>query len=153
MRIARSLVSVAVALAAAACASSGGGDTAPDVPAPAATPAPTPAAPSTGMEAVYTAAQADEGELLFRDFCSGCHSSSEFQGQGFLGSWGGRTAYDLHGFISQNMPEDAPGMLSPQEYADIVAYVFRLNDFPAGGDPLTPDEARMRLIRIPPAGR
>ncbi|MBW3533823.1 MAG: cytochrome c [Gemmatimonadetes bacterium] len=142
-------IALAAALTFAACSSTGA-DPANTAPTPApATPAPTPAAPSTGMDAVYTAEQADEGELLFRDFCSGCHSPSEFQGQGFLGSWGGRTAYDLHGFISQNMPEDAPGMLSPQEYADIVAYVFELNDVPAGGDPLLPDEARLRLIRIP----
>ena len=152
MRIVRTLVPVVLAAAVTACASSGGADTSPEPTAPAATPAPTPAAPSTGMNAVYTAAQADEGELLFRDFCSACHSSSEFQGQGFLGSWGGRTAYDLHGFISQNMPEDSPGMLSPQEYADIVAYVFELNSFPAGNSRLTPDEARLRVIRIPPAG-
>lgn len=147
MRTTRTLA-LAAALAFAACSSTGGETNTAPTPSPA-TPAPTPAAPSTGMAAVYTAEQADEGQLLFRDFCSGCHSPSEFQGQGFLGSWGGRTAYDLHGFISQNMPEDAPGMLSPQEYADIVAYVFELNNFPAGNERLTPDEARLRLVRIP----
>lgn len=149
MRLTRLFASAVAALGVVACASSGGATVEPEAAPPAATPAPTPAAPSTGVAAVYTAEQADEGELLFRDFCSGCHSPSEFQGQGFLGSWGGRTAYDFHGFISQNMPEDAPGMLKPQEYADIVAYVFELNDFPAGSSRLTADEARLRTVRIP----
>lgn len=146
MRITRTLAPAALVLAAAAC-SSAGGDTAP-APAPAPEAAPEVAAAPAG-EAFYTAAQADEGELLFRDFCSGCHSSGEFTGAGFLGSWGGRTAHDLFGFISQNMPEDAPGMLEPQEYADVIAYFFELNELPSGDARLTPDEALLESIEIP----
>jgi hypothetical protein len=43
---------------------------------------------------------------------------------------------------------DQPGSLRPEEYADIVAYFFSLNAFPAGKTELDTDAKRLGLIRI-----
>ena len=50
--------------------------------------------------------------------------------------------------IRNTMPQDSPGSLSPQQYADIVALIFNKNKFPAGRTPLPGDYAALRMIRI-----
>ena len=46
------------------------------------------------------------------------------------------------------MPMDNPGSLPPQNYADVVAYFFRANGFPAGKDELPIVADHLKLIRI-----
>jgi alcohol dehydrogenase (cytochrome c) len=46
------------------------------------------------------------------------------------------------------MPADAPDSLKPQEYADVVAYLFSVNKFPAGEKELAVDEAALASIKI-----
>ena len=48
------------------------------------------------------------------------------------------------------MPQDSPGRLKPGEYADIVAYLLKLNGYPAGEAELPPDAAKLQALRIPP---
>ena len=50
----------------------------------------------------------------------------------FLDGWGGRPLGDLYVNIQRTMPQDAPGRLSPDAYADIVAFMLKLHDAPAG---------------------
>jgi hypothetical protein len=38
--------------------------------------------------------------------------------------------------------------LDPQQYADVVAYLLRLNKMPAGNAELTPDSTALSTIRI-----
>jgi hypothetical protein len=47
--------------------------------------------------------------------------------------------WDLFEYTRENMPQDDPGSLDDETYADIVAYVLSENDFPEGGDELGPD--------------
>jgi S-disulfanyl-L-cysteine oxidoreductase SoxD len=42
----------------------------------------------------------------------------------------------LFDVISNTMPEDNPGGLKPQEYADVVAYLLSVNRFAAGSNEL-----------------
>ena len=84
------------------------------------------------LEGVFTAAQADRGESTWREACASCHETTEFSGARFRLSWVGRTAGDLFDTISTLMPEGNPGSLSPDEYASVVAYLFRLNGYTAG---------------------
>ncbi len=43
-------------------------------------------------------------------------------GNDFAGNWGGKPVADLFEKIKTTMPEDNPGSLKPQQYADIMAY-------------------------------
>ena len=51
------------------------------------------------------------------------------------------------------MPTDNPGRLSRGQYADILAYLFRLNGFPAGARELPNDDEGLKKIRIETPGR
>jgi mono/diheme cytochrome c family protein len=95
----------------------------------------------SAWDGVYTVEQARRGRTVFRDECGSCHNVEEFQ-QGYP------TAYDL--FASRDtMPETAPGALSDQSYADLIAYVFRAADIPAGDVELPGDPEILKRIRIP----
>jgi hypothetical protein len=46
------------------------------------------------------------------------------------------------------MPKNDPGSLSPPESAQVMAYLLKMNDIPAGKSELQPDPAMLRRIRI-----
>ncbi len=126
----KNLVNAALVVALAGCASTPEG-------APAGAAAPTVDAPVAAAEvsvenAFYTTRQAPRGNGLFRDNCVSCHASSEFAGSSFERRWRNRSVGDIYEFILYSMPDDNPGGLPAQTYADIVAYMLELNDFPAG---------------------
>jgi len=107
---------------------------------------------------VYTEAQSSRGEALYMRHCEQCHgtgldgdTASEIPGlafEGFMQRWRGRTADDLLLRMERSMPQAAPGSLTRAEYADLVAYLFKANGFPAGFEALGLDAARLRQIVI-----
>lgn len=97
---------------------------------------------------VYTEGQADRGEEAWTGTCAACHETTDFQDEAFVAEWDGRLVSDLYGFVREFMPDDAPGSLPPQEYADILAYILRLNGAPAAGLPLPADEAMLAQLRL-----
>jgi mono/diheme cytochrome c family protein len=100
-------------------------------------PTPDPAVPeASAANAFYTNQQASRGDGLFRDNCVACHSSSEFSGASFERRWRNRAVGDIYEFVLYAMPDDNPGGLPEQTYADIVAYMLQMNDFPAGDSEL-----------------
>jgi mono/diheme cytochrome c family protein len=88
----------------------------------------------------YTEAQAKRGEATFIGTCSGCHAKSQFTDASFVRSWKGRSVFELLNLIRATMPVEQPGQLPPDQYADVVAYILRLNGAPAGDRelPVTP---------------
>jgi hypothetical protein len=46
------------------------------------------------------------------------------------------------------MPKSEPGTLTPDEYAQVLAYLLELNGMPAGDVELPPDPEAMKTIRI-----
>ncbi len=102
----------------------------------------------TVLDGVYTAEQAVEGEETFQDACAACHAPGFFQGTAFEFTWVGARAYDFYGLVRQTMPLDNPGGLSDRQYADVVAYILRLNGYPSGCEELEPDEEGLKRIRI-----
>src|SRR5438270_2634919 len=95
---------------------------------------------STIWDGVYTQAQAQRGASHFDTFCSSCHRGG-FRGAGFMNRWREDKLASLYGFISKNMPVGNPGVASPSEYIDIVAWILSINDVPAGSTELTPAKA------------
>ena len=144
------LVNAALVVVLAGCASTPEG-------APAGAAAPTAEAPVAEVSvanAFYTSQQASRGDGLFRDNCVSCHASSEFAGATFERRWRNRSVGDIYEFILYSMPDDNPGGLPEQTYADIIAYFLEMNDFPAGASELpTSMDALMQMkIWEDPAG-
>jgi mono/diheme cytochrome c family protein len=102
----------------------------------------------TTNSGVYTAAQAERGKKTFSEKCTGCHEPSRFSGETFHESWDGKVMKEIWDIASGTMPEDNPGSLKQQEYADILAYFLSLNEYPAGDAELQPGAAPMAAIKI-----
>lgn len=102
---------------------------------------------------VYTAAQADRGQKQYEDTCAACHETSQFTGNDFAASWGGKPLFDLFDKVKTTMPEDNPGSLKPQQYADIISYFLKLNKFPAGQAELKGDAESLKGVLIDKKGK
>jgi S-disulfanyl-L-cysteine oxidoreductase SoxD len=98
-------------------------------------------------DGVYTAAQADRGTAVFKANCASCHETSRFTGSEFLPVWVGKSLFELYDVIHTTMPEDKPGSLKPQQYADVIAYFLKLNGYPTGETELAPD-APLKAITL-----
>ena len=113
--------------------------------APAITPA---IARAQATPGVYTDSQATRGQLWFESQCASCHPSRDMSSADFQLKWRGRTAWDLFDRISNSMPQSAPGSLSRRTYADIVAYLLRLNGVAAGSAALTADTTKLSEVPL-----
>lgn len=142
MTLLRSTFIAPIALLLVACASS--------TPDTTATPGPETAteAPAAEEEAVtaagdvtFTEEQAERGRDVFRAQCTECHYSSEFSDSQFKFKWSRRTARNLYEVIQNQMPETAPGSLTPEETVDLVSYILSMNGFEPGVNELAPDPA------------
>jgi mono/diheme cytochrome c family protein len=100
---------------------------------------------STG---VYTAAQATRGEETYMNVCVACHPAGTYTTALFRTNWDGRPLADLFIQVSENMPKQDPASLTPKEYAQLVAYLLKINEAPAGKTELAPDVEAMKKIRI-----
>jgi alcohol dehydrogenase (cytochrome c) len=64
-------------------------------------------------------------------------SGTPLTGATFSQAYGGGTAAQLYDFLSRQMPLDAPGTLTQQQYLDVTAYILSRNGLAAGDAPLT----------------
>jgi S-disulfanyl-L-cysteine oxidoreductase SoxD len=97
---------------------------------------------------VYTAAQADRGQSLYRAKCASCHAPNRFTDDFFYQSFAGKPVWEMFDVISDSMPEDNPGSMKKEEYADVIAYLLRLNRFPEGNTELPVDKDALSLIMM-----
>lgn len=97
-------------------------------------------------DGVYSDEQSERGEEVFEWVCSECHLPAEFDG--IIEEWAGQSAYDAYEQIRTTMPEDSPGSLRNQEYADVLAYILDLNGVPAGATELSAETETLRGIRV-----
>ena len=107
-----------------------------------------PAAKRTTLSGVYTREQANAGRDVYAGMCQSCHALASHTGETFASWWAGKSVSDLFSFVSEKMPKNAPGSLSPEEYASVVALLLRMNGMPAGEDELPPDTLALKRIRI-----
>lgn len=104
----------------------------------------------TARDGIYTQAQANRGKEVYEVECALCHGPREFTGTAFLRRWSNMPVGSLFVHIQNTMPQSAPGILTPRQTADVVAYVLSLNGFPAGNTelPSAPEElSRIRFER------
>ena len=97
---------------------------------------------------VYTAEQAARGRDIYAGNCRSCHTAESHTGATFNAIWNRRSLAELFAFIRERMPKNDPGSLSAQEYADVLAYLLRMNRMPAGQMELSSDSSALKGIRI-----
>src|SRR5688500_14692421 len=94
----------------------------------------------TVWSGIYSQAQAYRGEKVADTTCIGCHgpkldggdSGPKLVGETFLANWSSQSVGELFSWLQEAMPAEAPGTLSKDETAAVVAYIFKLNKLPAG---------------------
>jgi len=105
-------------------------------------------AQTTTTAGVYTAAQATRGEETYMGICVACHPRGTYSTAAFRTSWSGRQLSELFDQVKDKMPKNDPASLTPAEYAQVVAYLLKINDVPAGESELPPDSDALKKIRI-----
>jgi mono/diheme cytochrome c family protein len=91
-------------------------------------------------DGVYTQDQAKRGEALYSENCASCHGpdltggemAPGLTGGEFSSNWNDLSLGELFERMRISMPQNAPGSLSRQQNADILAYVLFKSNFPAG---------------------
>ena len=113
-------------------------------------------APRTVQDGVYTTAQAARGVELYGQQCASCHgatlqgvSGPPLQGDLFVSRWQTEPLSALVSRIQKTMPADAPGKLTSEQTADLVAHLLNRNGFPAGATELAATGAATDAIRWP----
>ena len=119
-------------------------------------------APPTVQDGVYSDAQATRGQTLYTQRCAGCHGpklegaqAPPLAGSAFTFKWRREPLSALFIKIRYTMPPGmaAPG-LTPEQGADLVAYVLKANGLPAGKSDFAAADATTSRIGWPaaPAG-
>ena len=102
-------------------------------------------------DGVYSEEQAARGKDEYEYNCGNCHIH-DLSGDSikdvpplatndFLSKWYGKSVKELLDYITQNMPQDSRGSLDAKTYADVTAYILKVNLFPAGAQPLADSPA------------
>lgn len=106
-------------------------------------------------EAWYSEEQAERGAEAYSSSCASCHGQ---EGDGNPPLAGGAieqsfsTVWELFDYSRTQMPQDAPGSLDDDTYADITAHILRMNDYPAGDEELEADEGAMSEMQLEGSG-
>jgi quinoprotein glucose dehydrogenase len=114
------------------------------------------AAGKTVWDGVYSDAQSTRGEEVSKTSCVSCHGEElagsdlapALRGDDFRAAWAGRTVGELYEKVQTTMPADRAGSLKPQQSADVVAYMFEINEYPAGASELASEMAALQQIKI-----
>jgi mono/diheme cytochrome c family protein len=94
-------------------------------------------------DGVYNDAQAARGGAKYAQECAMCHGRDQ-EGNGeapplvghFIPDWNGTSLADLFEKVQTTMPLFAPGTLSANDTADILAFLLKANNFPSGATAL-----------------
>lgn len=115
-----------------------------------------PTAARSVWDGVYTEEQAKRGETVYQKECAACHgemlnggeSAPALTGGAFQSNWNGLTLGDLFDRIRKTMPLSAPGRLTRQQDADVLAFMLNVNKFPAGKTELYRQSEMLKEIRF-----
>ena len=110
----------------------------------------------SAWDGVFTEEQATRGQETYQRECASCHLD-DLLGDGiapplvgvpFSFRWSDLSVGDMLTAIRTTMPQGAPASLSVSGYVDIVAYLLKANEFPAGDAELPTDEDALTEIII-----
>jgi quinoprotein glucose dehydrogenase len=104
-------------------------------------------------DGIYTDQQAKRGETLYQTRCSTCHGANlagrtgpPLTGDDFLSNWDTQPLLELANKIFKTMPKDDTNPLTPQESADLLAYILQVGKFPSGRADLVLNEAALKSV-------
>jgi mono/diheme cytochrome c family protein len=89
---------------------------------------------------VFTSEQASRGEQIYASKCSACHgddllgmeTATPLAGPNFRAVWDGQPLLTLGNRIKTTMPPFAPNSLASNEITDLLSFMLKANDHPAG---------------------
>ena len=107
-------------------------------------------------DGIYTEEQATRGKALYAQECASCHGGEltggemapPLAGGEFMAGWDGLTVGDLFERIRISMPQNAPGSLSGQQNADVLAFIFSAGKFPAGTTEMPKEAGILKQIKF-----
>jgi len=107
-------------------------------------------------DGVFTLEQASRGQAVYELTCQRCHGGAlegegrapALTGDAFTTAWNGRAVAEFFERIKTTMPSTSPGRLSPQETADVIAYIFRSGSYPAGQSELPAAVGALQSMRF-----
>jgi mono/diheme cytochrome c family protein len=114
------------------------------------------AAAATSNDGIFTAAQAQRGDVLYKEQCATCHGDNlegsgpmpPLAGTDFLANWTGKAVGELFEKTHTTMPATAPGTLTPMQAADLTAHLLKASGFPVGTTELEGKVETLLTIRI-----
>lgn len=96
----------------------------------------------TVWDGAYVADQATSGQAVYTQFCASCHSvnlngganqgAPPLKGDKFMENWREDNLESFYTKIKTTMPRRDSKVLNEQETLDLVSYILRENEFPAG---------------------
>jgi len=104
--------------------------------------------PRSDTTPLYTEEQATNGTALFNKVCVECHEPADYTGPKFREKWNGQPMLDLYEEIRTKMPDDSPGSLTRDEYADALAYILKQNGVLSGPTKVAPDSSAMSMVKL-----
>ncbi len=104
------------------------------------------AQPAAAQNVTYTELQATQGAAAYAAGCARCHGAegqgaegTALKGDQFDAIWRGQPAKELFSFIKEYMPADKAGTLRDADVIVFLAHILKLNNVPAGAQPLVAD--------------
>ena len=99
-------------------------------------------AAASGNAVPFTAPQAALGAKAYLRSCASCHGANlkGVTGPPLVGKTSGiaqQSVVEVYEYVSQQMPQTAPGSLSKAQYASILAFLLQKNGHKAGPRALT----------------
>ena len=118
----------------------------------------------TSLDGIYTDAQAVRGEGLYKTNCGHCHRDNLTGGGSEAGApplvgpiftvqWREQPVSEVFLKIGLTMPKNKPDSLTPVVVADILAFMFKVNEMPAGTEELPADLEALKQILVADKGR
>jgi len=110
----------------------------------------------TVNDGVYTDEQATRGRAIYTARCASCHGNDlggrvgpPVAGSDFVAAWAGQPLLELANKVRRTMPKDDSARLTPQQTADVLAYMLQVGKFPKGGAELPSDETPLKQVSFP----
>jgi cytochrome c5 len=111
------------------------------------------AAKPTIWDGVYTDTQALAGKSVYEAECASCHGADlnggrarGLKGEAFLRDWAAGSVGRLYERVKTLMPRNAPASLSDEAYLNVLAHIFKSNEFPTGRTALAFDQLEGIMI-------
>ena len=121
----------------------------------------------TILDGVYSESQAERGKEAYDVGCLPCHGAGlkgffeggqapplTFAGTGydFIKGWEAATVHELFVKIRDTMPKESAETVDETSKLDILAYILKFNEFPAGDAELILDTKALSAIMVVPEG-